>query len=53
MKTMIVRIDGGISPRMNKLGAMFPGISILFIVTITKKNEIKRVTTKKSAVHNM
>jgi len=44
-----VPTDGGISPSMNMFGATSPGMSMLFIATMTIKNEIKSVTAKKTA----
>ena len=49
VKSRNVPTDGGTSPSMNMFGAMSPGMSKLFIATMTIKNEIKSVTAKNTA----
>ena len=44
------RIDGGMRPIMNTLGATSPGISISLISAIMPKNETSSVTTKKNTI---
>lgn len=53
VKSRNVPTDGGASPSMNMFGATSPGISMLFIATITIKNEIKSVTAKNTAAPTM
>lgn len=43
-----VPTEGGMSASMNIFGFSSPGMSELLSITITIKNEIKRVTPKKS-----
>ena len=45
-----VATDGGTRPSMSVFGATSAGILIALIATITKKNEISKVTPKNSAV---
>jgi hypothetical protein len=44
-----VPIEGGARPKMNILGATSPGMLVALMDTITKKNEISKVTPKNSA----